>query len=89
MTLESFLMSVLVFLQAYYFTLVFRYTLNYFPNINPYIMPFFTLVLICDPYISLFKGMFPRMLGFETNTFIAFLFLDFLINTIGSIKINY
>nr|YP_010596579.1 hypothetical protein PKF17_pgp034 [Chrysotila carterae]WAK83215.1 hypothetical protein [Chrysotila carterae] len=52
-----------------------RIYLTWFPNINFYLQPFATLGKMTDPYLRIFRGLIPPILGFDFSPLLAFLFI--------------
>ena len=75
-----------VALRLYYWLLLLRVTIQWFPNINPYIQPIFVLIVATDPYLALFDNMFPIIFGMDLSVVSAFIFLEWLILIFESIE---
>jgi len=73
------------FLKFYIVLLTIRVYLTWFPNINFYTQPFSSIGKMTDPYLRLFRGIIPPLLGFDLSPLLAFLFLTFLIDIFDSI----
>ena len=73
------------FLKFYIVALTLRVYLTWFPNINFYDQPFSSLGKMTDPYLRLFRGIIPPLLGFDLSPLLAFLFITFLIDIFDSI----
>jgi YggT family protein len=76
------------FFKFYIVLLTIRVYLTWFPNINFYIQPFSSIGKMTDPYLRLFRGLIPPLLGFDLSPLLAFLFLTFLIDIFGSVQIT-
>jgi len=73
------------FLKFYIVLLTIRVYLTWFPNINFYVQPFSSIGKMTDPYLRLFRGIIPPLLGFDLSPLLAFLFITFLIDIFDSI----
>jgi YggT family protein len=85
MLLNSICSSIIGFLKFYTALLTTRVYLTWFPNINPYTQPFQTLGAMTDPYLKLFRGIIPALLGFDLSPLLAFVFLTFLTDFLTSL----
>ena len=73
------------FFKFYIVILTIRVYLTWFPNINFYVQPFSSLGKMTDPYLRLFRGIIPPLIGFDLSPLLAFIFLTFLIDVFSSI----
>ena len=73
------------FLKFYIVALTLRIYLTWFPNINFYTQPFSSLSRMTDPYLRLFRGIIPPLLGFDLSPLLGFILLTFLIDFFSSI----
>ena len=60
------------FLKIYIVALTLRVYLTWFPNINFYTQPFSSLGKMTDPYLRLFRGIIPPLLGWPTTILLTF-----------------
>ena len=77
------------FLKFYTLLLTLRIYCTWFPNINLYTQPFLSLKKMTDPYLLVFRGLIPNILGFDLSPILGFLLLTCLqdfFNSIVSIK---
>ena len=74
----TFCYSILGFLKFYTALLTMRVYLTWFPNFNLYVQPFQTIGTMTDPYLRLFRGIIPSLIGFDLSPLLAFMFLTFL-----------
>ncbi len=68
---ESFLIM-FFFMRFIIFLLNMRYLLFLFPNLNPYIPPWFFIELATRPLIRFSEILFPKIFGFDASLFILF-----------------
>ncbi|CAM9089938.1 unnamed protein product [Discosporangium mesarthrocarpum] len=72
--------------KGYYWILTARLALQWFPNINPYIQPWFVLIHATDWYLECFEDLLPVILGFNMDAILGFTFLEYLLRTLETIK---
>ena len=75
------------FLKFFTVALTVRVYLTWFPNINFYTQPFSSLSRMTDPYLRLFRGIIPPLLGFDLSPLLGFSLLTFLIDIFSSINL--
>ena len=75
------------FLKFYIVALTLRVYLTWFPNINFYTQPFSSLSRMTDPYLRLFRGIIPPLLGFDVSPLLGFSLLTLLIDIFSSISL--
>jgi len=68
--------SLVQFLKMYMLLLSMRVTLTWFPSINWYTQPFYTLIKLTNPYLRLFKGLLPSLFGLDISPILGFMFLE-------------
>ncbi|CAK0801946.1 unnamed protein product, partial [Prorocentrum cordatum] len=69
-------LSTLNFCKIYMAMLVLRITIMWFPNINPYRQPFYSMIQLTDPYLNLFRGWMPPIFGIDLSVILAFVVLQ-------------
>ncbi len=79
--------SIAGFLKFYIVALTLRVYLTWFPNLNSFDQPFSTLGKMTDPYLRLFRGIVPPLLGFDLSPLLGFSLLTCLIDIFSSINI--
>ena len=75
------------FLKFYIILLTIRVYLTWFPNINFYDQPFSSLGKMTDPYLRLFRGIVPPLLGFDLSPLLGFSLITLLIDVFSSINL--
>ena len=75
------------FFKCYIVMLTLRVYLTWFPNINFYQQPFYSLGKMTDPYLRVFRGIVPPLLGFDLSPLLGFSLLTFLIDIFSSINV--
>jgi len=73
------------FFKFYTILLTLRIYLTWFPNINFFNQPFYSLGKMTDPYLRVFRGLVPTLIGFDLSPLLGFLLLTFLIDIFSSI----
>jgi YggT family protein len=73
------------FLKFYTTLLTLRVYVTWFPNLNMYHQPLYSLGKITDPYLRLFRGMLPTFIGIDLSPLLAFIFLGTLADLFSSI----
>jgi YggT family protein len=76
------------FLKCYIVALTLRVYLTWFPNINFFAQPFSTLGKIADPYLKVFRGIVPPLLGFDLSPLLCFVLLTFLIDIFSNLSVG-
>jgi len=64
-------------LRFYQMTLILRIYLSWFPSINLYSQPFFTLVKLTNPYLRLWRGVMPPIGPIDFSALLGFLVISF------------
>ena len=72
------------FLKFYIVLLTLRVYLTWFININFYTQPFQSLGKMTDPYLRVFRGIIPPLIGFDLSPLLGFILLTFLIDFFSS-----
>ena len=75
------------FLKFYMILLTIRIYITWFPNINLYVQPFYSIGLMTNPYLRFFRGITPTLLGFDFSPILGFLNLTALIDFFSSIAL--
>merc|ERR1719223_356396 len=75
-------LSTLNFCKIYLAMLVFRITIMWFPNVNPYRQPFYSMIQLTDPYLNLFRGWMPPIFGVALSVILAFVVIQAVIDTL-------
>jgi len=74
---------IITFLRFFSFLLTIRLTINWFPNFNPFVQPFFLLTKITDPYLRLFRILIPKIYGINISQMFAILWIECFIEVIN------
>jgi len=76
------------FLKFYIILLTIRVYLTWFPNINFYTQPFASISKMTDPYLRIFRGIVPNLIGFDLSPLLGFMLVTFLIDFFSSLSIR-
>jgi YggT family protein len=68
--------SFLGFLQIYLILLLVRVSLTWFHNVNWYGQPFYSLSRLTDPYLKIFRGIVPPLIGIDISPILGFVLLQ-------------
>ena len=71
--------SFIGFLQIYLILLLVRVSLTWFPNVNWYGQPFYSLSRLTDPYLKMFRGIVPPLVGIDISPILGFILLQCII----------
>jgi len=72
------------FLKFYIALLTLRVYLTWFPNLNFYTQPLYSLGKMTDPYLRVFRGIIPPLIGLDLSPLLGFFLLTFLIDFFSS-----
>lgn len=75
--------SFLLFCKSYNLLITLRLTMTWFPNLNPFVQPFYLLTKITDPYLRLFRGLIPTVFGLDFSPILSILWLQCLIELLN------
>ena len=73
-------------LSIYYFILIIRILLTWFPGIDWSNGILSALCSITDPYLNIFRGIIPPIGGFDISSLLAFLLLNVIQNLITNLQ---
>ena len=79
--------SIANFAEVYSVLILVKLCLVWFPNINWYVEPFWSLARITDPYLKLFRGTIPMIFGMDMSPMLGILFLQCLMIIFNNIAI--
>ena len=74
-------------LEIYFYVLLIRVLLSWFPNLdqsNPLVS---TLISISDPYLNAFRGIIPPLGGLDLSALLAFIALNVLQWALGNAQV--
>jgi YggT family protein len=73
------------FLKFYMTLLTIRIYLTWFPNINFFTQPFYSIAKVTDPYLRIFRGIIPSIMSFDMSPLLGFMLITFLIDICSSV----
>lgn len=79
--------SLLIWLEAFNFAFTLRFTLMWFPNINPFIQPYYIVRVITEPYLGFVQKRLPRLFGVDVSFLVCSLLLGQFIDFLRTIKL--
>ena len=80
--------SFLGFLQIYLILLLIRVSLTWFPNVNWYGQPFYSLSRLTDPYLRMFRGIVPPLVGIDISHILGFILLQCIMQIASNIGLS-
>lgn len=80
--------SFIGFLQIYLILLLVRVSLTWFPNVNWYAQPFYSLSRLTDPYLKIFRGIVPPLIGIDISPILGFILLQCVMQIVSNIGIS-
>jgi YggT family protein len=80
--------SFIGFLQIYLILLLVRVSLTWFPNVNWYAQPFYSLSRLTDPYLKIFRGIVPPLIGIDISPILGFILLQCIMQIISNVGIS-
>ena len=70
--------AIYTFLMFYQIALILRLYLTWFPNLNIYSQPFFTLVKLTNPYLRIWRGVMPPVGALDFSPIMGFMIISFM-----------
>ena len=80
--------SFLGFLQIYLVLLLIRVSLTWFPNVNWYGQPFYSLSRLTDPYLRMFMGIVPPLVGIDISPILGFILLQCIMQIASNVGLS-
>lgn len=77
--MNNLVVMVLTFLRNYIYLWNMRFILLWFPNLNPYIMPWYVLVVMTQPLVDFVRANVPKPMNWDPSYFIGGAILDLLL----------
>jgi len=82
--------STVALFKLYRFLLTIRLTLIWFPDFNPFSEPYYSLTLLTDPYLRVFRGLIPRFFNLDISPIFAILWMQSILEIVtGSVSNHY
>jgi uncharacterized protein YggT (Ycf19 family) len=73
-----------VFLKRYQMIWHLRFCLLWFANINPYIQPFYIIIVATEPFLHFIEATVPKLFGWDLSFFIAGSIIELLVEFLPS-----
>lgn len=86
-SLNLIFVSIANFAEVYTVLILIKLCFVWFPNINWYSEPFWSLARITDPYLKLFRGTVPTIFGMDMSPMLGILFLQCLMIIFNNIAV--
>ena len=80
--------SFLGFLQIYLVLLLIRVSLTWFSNVNWYSQPFYSLSRLTDPYLNMFRGIVPPLIGIDISPILGFILLQCIMQIVSNVGLG-
>nr|YP_001293489.1 hypothetical plastid protein 19 [Rhodomonas salina]ABO70856.1 hypothetical plastid protein 19 [Rhodomonas salina] len=80
--------SFIGFLQVYLILLLVRVSLTWFPNVNWYGQPFYSLSRLTDPYLKMFRGIVPPLVGIDISPILGFILLQCVMQIVSNVGLT-
>lgn len=80
--------SFIGFLQIYLILLLVRVSLTWFPNVNWYGQPFYSLSKLTDPYLKMFRGIVPPLVGIDISPILGFILLQCVMQIVSNVGLT-
>ena len=68
--------------------LLVRVSLTWFPNVNWYAQPFYSLSRLTDPYLKIFRGIVPPLIGIDISPILGFILLQCIMQIVSNVGIS-
>jgi YggT family protein len=75
------------FLHLYLTLLLIRVSLTWFPNVNWYAQPFYSLSRLTDPYLKMFRGIVPPLIGIDISPILGFILLQSIMQIMDNLRL--
>jgi len=80
--------SFIGFLKIYLILLLVRVSLTWFPNVNWYGQPFYSLSRLTDPYLKMFRGIVPPLVGIDISPILGFILLQCIMQIVSNVGLT-
>lgn len=81
--------SLVFALKCYSWVFNIRYVMNWFPNINPFVQPFYIIRAITDPIVMFFVNFAPVILGWDFSLVLSMMLVDNVIAKIEAFNVYH
>jgi YggT family protein len=87
--LATYLGGMTGFLKVYMVLLTLRIYMTWFVNLNSYRQPFLTLARMTDPYMRVFRGLLPPLLGLDLSPILGFFLITWAQQSLEQVAFLY
>jgi YggT family protein len=70
------------YIRFYFFLLILRVVLTWFPNVSYYEDPFYTLVRVTDPWLTAFRRIVPPIFGLDLSLLVSFVIIQYIMDLV-------
>lgn len=78
--------SLIVYLQGYNLFFTLQFVLYWFPNVNPFIQPFYIVRVVTNPFLEFVRKRLPPLFGFDLSFLVCSSILTYSINFLTKFK---
>lgn len=78
--------NLVIFLRGFNVMFTLRFMLSWFPNINPFIAPYYLVRVATQPYIDFVEKRLPKIFGQDISFFICSFILNFVLEYLPRIR---
>ena len=78
--------NLVIFLRCFNTLFTLRFMLAWFPNVNPFIAPYYAVRVATQPYIDFVAKRIPRIFGQDVSFFVCSFILSYALDNLPKIK---
>jgi uncharacterized protein YggT (Ycf19 family) len=78
--------NLVILLKCFNVLFTMRFMLAWFPNINPFIAPYYVIRVATQPYIDFVAKRIPRIFGQDISFFVCSFLLNYVLETLPRLK---
>lgn len=78
--------NLVIFLRCFNAIFTLRFMLAWFPNVNPFIAPYYAVRVATQPYIDFVAKRIPRIFGQDVSFFVCSFILSYALDNLPKIK---
>jgi uncharacterized protein YggT (Ycf19 family) len=78
--------NLVIILKCFNVLFTMRFMLAWFPNINPFIAPYYVIRVATQPYIDFVAKRIPRIFGQDISFFVCSFLLNYVLETLPRLK---
>jgi YggT family protein len=84
-SIELLATTLVTFLQIYFYLLIIRVLLTWFPSVDWFNPPFSILAQLTDPYLNVFRSFIPPLGGIDISPMLAIILLQVLTGIVSGL----